>query len=286
MTALRKQIYLSDAERGRGVVVEVDDGEGTVMVEVPAGSRVGAEIKVRGKSGKMVVEVCERAWGIDGGARRDLAPTAGAAAGDQAFWQRAVEELVEAKRSKREFAGSVYTEKRGDTLVLTGLHRCAVGPIGGVLLDPSWGSLLWHTNHGLLSAVSAFSDADTKSARQANRPLVTICTSALSPAMAANVLFPMGMRPLMVAGAIKGLLALDTRRKGKPLMLGRAVASRIVYPNGLVAPVEHWDASLPRDVYDRAAFAVDKTLGKAESKARRFLKNVYKAAVSGRPPGF
>ena len=285
MSEPRKQIYLSAAERAAGTVVEIDDGEARVLVEVPAGARVGSVVRVRRGARTLAVEVCDRAWGLDGSARLDLAPRKGKLRGERAFWERAEEELVESRRADLEFAGAVYAEQRDDVLVLSGLHRRAVGAPGTVALDPSWGSLLWHTRPGLLSSLSAFSDADAKAARRVDRPLITVSHTALSPSMAANVLFPVGARSLMLVAGLRGLLALDRRRKGTPMLLGRALAARVVYPGGEVALVEHLNASLPRELFDRTAFAVDQRLGKAESRARRVLREVYEAAVLGRPPG-
>jgi hypothetical protein len=284
MATRRTQIFLGAAERAAGKVVEVDDGGETVVVEVPAGTRQGALLKVKRGSDLLEVEVCELEWGLDGGARLDLAPRRGAVQAERRFWERAGEEIVESHRSKHEFAGSVYVEKRGQDLHLTGLHRHAVGDPGRVRLDPGWGSLLWHTRPAMLSATTAFSEADAELARQAGRPVVTLSHTALSPSAAAALVFPVGVRTLMLAAGLKGLLALDQKRRGAPLLLGRAVVARIVYPDASVAPVEHAGASLPREVFDRAAFAVDRTLGQAEGKARRFLRDVVATTLTGKPP--
>jgi len=284
VTTERKQVYLSSAERAAGTVVEVDDGEQSVLVEIPAGARTGSTVKVRRGERTLEVEVLDRQWGLDGSARLDLAPARGQLAGDGAFWERAHEELVESRRTDREFAGAVYAERRGKDLVLVGLHRRAVGEPGQLTLDPAWGSVLWHTRPGLLSSAAAFSKADAAMARVAGRPLVTISHTALSPAMAANLLFPIGARSLMLVAGLRGLLALDRRRKGSPMLLGRALAARVIYPNGEVAPIDHLGASLPREIFDRTAFAVDQRIGRVESTARRILRDVYETAVLGRPP--
>ncbi|MFH1807815.1 MAG: hypothetical protein ABIJ09_03665 [Pseudomonadota bacterium] len=285
MTSERTQIFLSAAERAAGTVVEVEHGDEPVLVEVPAGTKKGAVLRVKRGDRVLEVEVAELEWGLDGGARLDLAPRQGSVQAERRFWERATEEIVESHRSKHEFAGSVYVEQRGDALVLTGLHRNAVGDPGRVQLDPAWGSLLWHTRPAVLSATTAFSDLDAELAKKSGRPVVTLCHTALSPSAAAALVFPVGVRTLMLAAGLKGLLAIDQKRKGSPMLLGRAVAARVIYPDGGVAPVEHAGASLPREVFDRAAFAVDKTLGKAEGRARRFLRDVIETTLTGKPPG-
>ena len=198
---------------------------------------------------------------------------------------RALEDTAVYRMTIHELMESAGGDDLPAALVLTGLNRRAVGEPGKLTVDPTWGSLLWHTRPGMMSAVAAFSDRDRKLARQLGRPLITISHTALSPTAAASLVFPVGVRTLMLAAGLKGLLALDRKRKGTPLLLGRAAAARVVYPGGAVEAVEHAGATLPREVFDRAAFNVDQALGQVERKARRFLKDVVNTAITGRPPG-
>lgn len=278
-------MFLSAAEREAGTVVHVEHSGRDLKVRVPPGVEIGTLVRVRHGDSRVVVEICDRPWGVDGNARLDLAPSAGPLLAAESFWSRAVEELVESRRAGCEFGGAVYAEQAGSCLVLTGLNRRQVGGDGPVHLDRSWGSLLWHTSTGVLAGGSPFDEEDARLARQLERPLITIVQSTLSPALAANLLFPWGVRPLMLASGIKGMLALDRWRKGPPWLLGRAVAARVVYPAGEVQAVTRVGASLPREVYDRAAFAVDRSVGKARTRARRFLNEVMEMAATGKPPG-
>ncbi|MBN2359061.1 MAG: hypothetical protein JXR83_06380 [Deltaproteobacteria bacterium] len=284
MEELHQTINLTAAERAAGGVIEIEvDGE-PLLCEYPAGVRVGALLRLRRGSRSVLVEVRDRQWGLDGGTRRDLAPRGGAVVAERSFWERAVEELVESRRVDREFAGAVYAEQRGDRLVLTGLHRSAVGGPGGISYDSSWGSLLWHTSSGIISSTRAFGETDALIARHTERPLITLSHTVLSPAVAANFIFPVGARTLMLVAGLQGLLALDRRTRRSPLLLGRAVAARIVYPDGSVALVGHASANLARELFDRAAFAVDRTLGQAQARAQKKLRELVEQSVFGRPP--
>jgi len=281
---LQRTINLTAAERAAGGVVEIEVDGTPLQCEYPAGVRVGTALRLRRGSITVSVKVRDRPWGLDGSARRDLAPRSGQVVAERTFWERAIEELVEARRTDREFAGAVYTEQRGDQLVLTGLHRCAVGSAGSIPYDSSWGALLWHTSSGLITSATPFSEADALIARHTERPLIALCHTMLSPAVAANFIFPIGARTLVLLAGIQGLLAIDRKTRRSPLLLGRAVAARIVYPDGGVALVEHANANLVRELFDRAAFAVDRALGQVQARAQKKLRALVDEAMSNWPP--
>ena len=88
----------------------------------------------------------------------------------------------------------------------------------------------------------------------------------------------------MLAAGLKGLLTLDEKQRGSPLLLNRAVMARVVYPDGAVHMVEHVGASLPREVFERASFALDRRLGDVERSARRTLRDLVDVAFFGKPP--
>lgn len=284
MTDEIRRIYLSAAERAAGVVLEIETREGSSPLEVPAGTPVGARLAVRDGADRLTVEICERSWGLDGEPQRWLSLRGGEVIGDQSFWGRAAEELVESRRAGVELWGSVYAEQREGKVVVTGLHRCAVGHREEISPDPQWGALLWHTPAGLLSSIAAFSDEDARLAKAIDRPLLAISHTTLSPATVAQIAFPVGARSLAAVVGLRSLLALDRRRRGSPLLLGRALAARVVYPSGEVAPVVHAPSLLPRELFDRAGFELDRRLGLARGAAAQRLRQVYDVLVQNARP--
>lgn len=282
--ARRQQIFLSAAEREAGALVELAVDEQTVLVEVPAGTQLGAILRVRHQDKLLRVTVRERAWGIDGEASLEIAPRAGSLSGDDSFWQRAEEELVESYRSDKTLAGAVYVERHESVMILSGLTRRAVSDTKAFSLDSNWGAVLWTARPGLMANLSAFSQDYAAQARRLGRPIIHIGHTVLSPKSAATLMFPVGVRSLAVFAGLQGLLAIDQHRRGQTMLLGRALAARIVYPNGQIHPIGHSGASLPRELFDQAAFRADKSLGQVTKKASKFLQDFVQGAMAGQGP--
>lgn len=278
---LNHKVYLSAAEREAGVFVELSIDDETLLVEVPARTPEGAVLKVKKGEHMLRVKVCERDWGIDGEVSLQHAPRNGEMSGDGTFWQRAQQELVESYRSDKTLAGAVYIERRDDIMVLTGLTRRAVVSHNDLHLDPSWGALLWTARPGFIASLGAFSEEQKLQAKRLGCPIIHIRHSALSPKSAASLVFPVGVRSLALFAGLNGLLAIDKRKRGKAMLLGRALSARIVYPNGQIFPIGHSGASLPRDLYDQAAFRVDQSLGQAKKRADQLIQDFVRNAAQG-----
>ncbi len=274
-------IYLSAAEREAGTFVELHIDDDKVLVEVPAGAQAGSQLKVRHGQQLLRVRIQDRQWGVAGDTSLNQAPRDGELSGDAAFWQRAEEELVESYRSDKSLAGAVYVERHDEVMVLSGLTRRAVAAHQDLRLDATWGALLWVASPGVMAGLNAFSEQQKKEAKRLGRPIVHIGHSALSPKSAATLVFPVGMRSLALFAGLNGLLAIDERRRGETMLLGRALAARIIYPSGRVFAVGHSGASLPRELYDMAAFRVDQKLGHAKKRASRAFKDFIRTAVQG-----
>lgn len=278
---VKHSVYLSAAEREAGALVELSVGDETLLVEVPARTTEGTVLKIRKGEQLLRVTVCERDWGIDGEVSLQHAPRSGEITGDNTFWQRAEEELVESYRSEKTLAGAVYVERRDNVMVLTGLTRRAVVSHQDLHLDPAWGALLWTAQAGIMASLGAFSKEQRLQAKRLGCPIIHIRHSALSPKSAASLMFPIGMRSLAVFAGLNGLLAIDKRKRGQTMLLGRALAARIVYPNGQVFPIGHSGASLPRELYDQAAFRLDQRLGQAKNRAGQLVQDFVHNAVQG-----
>ena len=81
--------------------------------------------------------------------------------------------------------------------MLVGLTRQMTGEPGRVPVDPTWGSVLWHTHPGLRGSLAAFSIEDLEVARRADKPLLVIGFGGLSPEVISTLALPFGLRAFL-----------------------------------------------------------------------------------------
>jgi hypothetical protein len=169
--------------------------------------------------------------------------------GSAAFFASATETLVLSTKERREIGGACYYVHKGDAVILVGLERLSRGRATHVAIDPSWGSVLWHTHPGKSFSLAAFSEEDIQGARQARRPLLVIGYKSASPDV---------LGVTMAAGMLGG----DGDELNERL-LRIGVAAQVCWPNGEIRPVLRYQRSGLREAVDQASFQVDRALGAA-----------------------
>jgi hypothetical protein len=169
--------------------------------------------------------------------------------GSDACFEAATEALVESTRSARELGGACYFVQKGGAVVLVGLSRRAQGHGDHVTVQPSWGSVLWHSHPGQQLSLAAFSTPDIEGARAAGKPLLVIGYRTASP-------------------DVLGLTAVADLVRGRddPLtdrLLHMGVAAQVCWPSGEIRPVERYRRDPANDALGKLSFHVDSALGSA-----------------------
>jgi hypothetical protein len=201
--------------------------------------------------------------------------------GSQAFFERASEELFVSTKHGLELAGAVYAREQEGRTVLVGLARKGTGEPGRVAIDPSWGSILWHTHPGLKGSLAAFSNEDLAAAKSSARPLLVIGFSGLSPDVITTLTLPLGLRGFAVSLGMKGLMALEKGGQMQKRLLSFGVAARVCYPSGRIQPVLRRRATPLQRAIDDMSYAVDRGVGVVERTGQRAAKELL-AWVVGR----
>ncbi|MBM4281612.1 MAG: hypothetical protein FJ137_12920 [Deltaproteobacteria bacterium] len=202
--------------------------------------------------------------------------------GSAAFFRRAAEELVTSTRTGRELAGACYLRERRGRVTLVGLKRELAGQPGRVGVDPSWGSVLWHTHPGLKGSLAAFSLEDLDVAKQAGKPLLVVGFVGISLDVLSTLALPFGWRSALAAAGIKGLLSLEKSGRLPTRLLELGVGARVCWPSGLIRPVLRRGASPLQKAVDEMGFVVDRGVGAVERTGQRALRAVLSLFVD--PP--
>ena len=194
--------------------------------------------------------------------------------GSKAFFRRAAEELVTSTKTGRELAGVCFVKEKNHRIVLCGLKREMSGQPGRVAVDPSWGSVLWHTHPGLKGSLAAFSNEDLDVARQAQKPLLVIGFVGFSLDVVSTLAVPFGLKAVLASAGIKGLLALEKTGKIPTRLLEKGVGARVCWPSGAIQPVLRAGAAPWQAAVDDMSFLLDRGVGAVERTGQRALKEV------------
>lgn len=194
--------------------------------------------------------------------------------GSRAFFRRAAEELVASTRTGRELSGVCYVKEVAGRVVLVGLKREQSGQPGRVAVDPTWGSVLWHTHPGLRGSLAAFSLEDLEVARQSGKPLLVIGFVGFSLDVLSTLAMPFGLKAALASAGIKGLLALEKSGKIPTQLLELGVGARVCWPSGLIQPVLRKNAAPWQAAVDDMGFALDRGVGAVERAGQRVLRDV------------
>lgn len=203
----------------------------------------------------------------------------------QTFYEDAARELILATQGGVETSGAVLVEDRGfgKNPLLVGLQRMTSGKTGNVPVEPSWGSVLWHTHPGLRGSLAAFSSQDLEASRLANRPLLVVGFSGLSLDVLSTLLFPFGKKGMILGASIKGLLSLDKRGRLNQAetarLLAHGVVARVCYPDGTIYAVCRAEASPWQAAVDDMAFTVDSAVGAVERVGQKALLRTARGAL-------
>jgi hypothetical protein len=197
--------------------------------------------------------------------------------GSRAFFRRAAEELVASTRTGRELSGVCYVKEVDGRVVLVGLKREQSGQPGRVAVDPTWGSVLWHTHPGLRGSLAAFSIEDLEVARQSGKPLLVIGFVGFSLDVLSTLAMPFGLKAALASAGIKGLLALEKSGKVPTKLLELGVGARVCWPSGLIQPVLRKNAAPWQAAVDDMGFALDRGVGAVERAGQRVLREVIGA---------
>ena len=194
--------------------------------------------------------------------------------GSRGFFKRAAEQLSMSTRHGLELAGAVYARELAGRTILVGLQRRGSGKPGRVAISPAWGSILWHTHPGLRGSLAAFSSEDLEASRGADRPLLVIGYGGLSPEVLSTFTLPLGLRGLLLASGVKGIMSLEKAGHLKERLLRLGVAARVCYPDGTVQPVLRLKAAPMMHAFEDMSFAIDRSVGAMERAGQRALRKV------------
>ena len=173
--------------------------------------------------------------------------------GSRAFFATATEVLLESTRARRELGGACFFVRKGDSVVLVGLARLSRGKAAEVAIQPSWGSVLWHTHPGRRFSLAAFSTPDIEGARVSRKPLLVIGYRTASPDV-------LGLT--VATGLLRGGEDPLSER-----LLRMGVAAQICWPSGAIHPVRRFTPTPLQGALDEASFRVDRALGAASRAA-------------------
>lgn len=201
--------------------------------------------------------------------------------GSTRFFEDAVEQLATSTEHGLELAGAVYARQAGDRTLLLGLKRCASGKPGRVMVDPSWGEILWHTHPGLKGSLAAFSGEDLVAARESRKPLLVIGFGGLSPDVITTLTLPLGWKGFLLSGGVKGLMSLEKRGRLKQRLMRFGVSARVCYPSGRIQPVMRTKGTPLQHAFDDVSFLVDRTIGAVERKGQAAIRSVIEKVVRG-----
>ncbi len=201
--------------------------------------------------------------------------------GSARFFEDAAEQLGVSTSHGLELAGAVYARQVGERTLLLGLKRCASGKPGRVLVDPSWGEILWHTHPGLKGSLAAFSGEDLDAARQSHKPLLVVGFGGLSPDVISTLTLPLGWKAFLISGGVKGLMSLEKRGRLKQRLLRFGVSARVCYPSGRIQPVVRSQGTPFQHAFDDVSFLVDRTIGAVERKGQAAIRTVLQKVVKG-----
>lgn len=199
--------------------------------------------------------------------------------GSQSFFRRAADELFVSTSHGLELAGALYARQTHGRTLLVGLTRKASGLPGRVTVDPSWGSLLWHTHPGLRGSLAAFSNEDVECAKKARKPLLVIGFGGLSPDVLSTLSLPLGLKALLLSAGIKGVLSLEKLGHLRLGLLRLGVAARVCYPSGRIQPVLRAGAAPWRHALDEVSFSIDRTVGAIERTGQAAIKRAVERAL-------
>jgi hypothetical protein len=202
-----------------------------------------------------------------------------------AFFRRAAEELVLSTKSGRELAGACFVRERRGRVTLVGLKREMTGLPGRVGVDPTWGSVLWHTHPGLRGSLAAFSLEDLDVARQAGKPLLVIGFVGFSLDVLSTLALPLGWRAALASAGIKGLLALEQSGRLPTRLLELGVGARVCWPSGVIRPVLRRGAPAWQRALDDMNFVVDRGVGAVERTGQRALRELLSLFVDPKSKG-
>ncbi len=194
--------------------------------------------------------------------------------GSKAFFRRAAEELVTSTRTGRELAGVCFVKEKHHRILLCGLKREVSGMPGRVPIDPSWGSVLWHTHPGLKGSLAAFSLEDLDVAKQSQKPLLVVGFVGFSLDVISTLAVPFGLKAMLASAGIKGLLALEKSGKLQTKLLEMGVGARVCWPSGAIQPVLRAGAAPWQAAVDDMSFAFDQGVGAVERTGQRALREV------------
>jgi hypothetical protein len=194
--------------------------------------------------------------------------------GSRAFFRRAAEELVTSTKTGRELAGVCFVKEKHHRVLLCGLKREVSGQPGRVPIDPSWGSVLWHTHPGLKGSLAAFSIEDLQVAQESQKPLLVIGFVGFSLDVLSTLAVPFGLKAVLASAGIKGLLALERSGKIPTKLLEVGVGARVCWPSGNIQPVLRAGAAPWQAAVDDMSFWLDQGVGAVERTGQRALREV------------
>ncbi|MDP2341593.1 MAG: hypothetical protein Q8O67_11580 [Deltaproteobacteria bacterium] len=194
--------------------------------------------------------------------------------GSKAFFRRAAEELVTSTRTGCEMAGVCFVKEKSHRVLLVGLKREVSGQPGRVPVDPSWGSVLWHTHPGLKGSLAAFSMEDLDVAKQAGKPLLVIGFVGFSLDVLSTLAMPFGIKAALASAGVKGLLALEKSGKLPTKLLEMGVGARVCWPSGNIQPVLRAGAAPWQAAVDDMSFLLDRGVGAVERVGQKALREV------------
>jgi hypothetical protein len=212
-------------------------------------------------------------------ARSLVSSRAPALVASASFFRRAAEELVVSTRTGRELAGACFVKEKAGRATLVGLKREMAGQPGRVAVDPSWGSVLWHTHPGLKGSLAAFSLEDLDVAKQSGKPLLVIGFVGFSLDVLSTVALPFGWRAALASVGVKGLLSLEKSGRLPTRLLELGVGARVCWPSGVVRPVVRRGAPAWQQAVDEMNFVVDRGVGAVERTGQRALREVLSLFV-------
>jgi hypothetical protein len=198
------------------------------------------------------------------------------------FFRRASEELRVSTQTARELAGACFIRESRRGPLLVGLKREMAGQPGRVGIDPSWGSVLWHTHPGLRGSLAAFSLEDLEVAQASGKPLLVIGFVGFSLDVLSTLALPLGWRSALAAAGVKGLLALEKAGRIPTGLLEYGVGARVCWPSGLIRPVLRRGARPWQRAVDDMNFALDRGIGAIERTGQRALREIVSRLID--PP--
>lgn len=202
--------------------------------------------------------------------------------GSRAFFRRAAEELVTSTKTGCELAGVCFVKANATRISLVGLKREVSGEPGRVPIDPSWGSVLWHTHPGLKGSLAAFSLEDLDVAKQTGKPLLVIGFVGFSLDVLSTLAMPFGIKAVLASAGVKGLLALEKSGRLPTKLLEMGVGARVCWPSGNIQPVLRAGAPPWQAAVDDMSFLLDRGVGAVERVGQKAIRELLGLFVNKR----